>query len=209
MTISDFEEKLEGHVPTLQGSKGSYAVLVPLVERGGELSLLYEVRSAKLKRQPGEVCFPGGRMEPGESPVECALRETWEELGIPQEKIRVIAPLDYVYHRAGFLLYPILGQLEEGVLDRLTPNPAEVAQTFLAPVDFLQSHPPKVYSYSTVPQVGSDFPYARIGFPHGYRWLAGVEEVPVYENEGPAIWGITGRITRGLMELVSGAQSAG
>lgn len=207
MTISDFEEKLKNHVPTLQGSKGSYAVLVPLIERSGELSLLYEVRSAKLKRQPGEVCFPGGRMEPGESPVECALRETWEELGISREKIKIIAPLDYVYHRAGFLLYPILGQVMEEALDQLTPNPAEVAQTFLVSVEFLQSHPPKIYSYSTAPQVGSDFPYARIGFPNGYRWLAGVEEVPVYENQGPAIWGITGRITRGLIELVTGEKS--
>ena len=154
MTISDFEEKLEGHVPTLQGSKGSYAVLVPLVERGGELSLLYEVRSAKLKRQPGEVCFPGGRMEPGESPVECALRETWEELGIPQEKIRVIAPLDYVYHRAGFLLYPILGQLEEGVLDRLTPNRQKSIPTVRFPRWVV-----------TFPMLGLGFPTATAGWP--------------------------------------------
>ena len=60
----------------LMDATGRYAVLVPLVEHDGELSVLYEVRAATLRRQPGEVCFPGGRMEPGETPEVSALRET-------------------------------------------------------------------------------------------------------------------------------------
>lgn len=59
-------------------------MLVPLVERPEGLCLLYEVRADTLGRQPGEVCFPGGRIEGVESPEECALRETEEELSIPR-----------------------------------------------------------------------------------------------------------------------------
>ena len=71
-----------GHVPDLLGRRHEYAVLCPLVERPEGLHLLFEVRSTTV-RQAGETCFPGGRMEPGEAPDACALRETEEELAIP------------------------------------------------------------------------------------------------------------------------------
>ena len=78
----------------LQGTVGEYAILVPLVERDGELFLLFETRARTLVgHQPNEVCFPGGRVEPGETPRETALRETMEELLLPEDQIRVIAPL--------------------------------------------------------------------------------------------------------------------
>ena len=50
------------------------------------------------------------------------------------------------------------------------------------------------------PGWGEDFPYDRIGFPQGYRWRGGRVEVPIYAWEGRAIWGLTGRITRRLLE---------
>ena len=78
-----------GHTPSLLGEKRRYAVLCPLVEREDGLHFLYEVRSRTLS-QGGEVCFPGGRMEPGESPEECALRETEEELAIPAREITLL-----------------------------------------------------------------------------------------------------------------------
>ena len=66
-----------GYAPGLLGARRSYAVLVPLLRTADGLRLLFEVRAAAL-RQGGEVCFPGGRMEPGETPEECALRDTEE-----------------------------------------------------------------------------------------------------------------------------------
>ena len=68
------------------------AVLIPLVEKEGELHILFEVRQAGI-RQGGEICFPGGMIEEGETAEEAAVRETAEELLIPAEKIEVIAPM--------------------------------------------------------------------------------------------------------------------
>ena len=74
MDISGLRVAYEGHTPTLMGEQGGSAVLVPLVRQNGEYCLLYEIRSAAV-RQPGEVCFPGGKREPGETAIQCALRE--------------------------------------------------------------------------------------------------------------------------------------
>jgi len=191
---------LSSREPGLMDAPSRYAVLVPLVEREGELYILYEVRAAGMRRQPGEVCFPGGRMEPGETPEQCALRETWEELGIPADRVGVLGRLDFIAHRANFIMYPILARVEEGALEEMTPNPAEVGETFLVPVRYLLEHPPQEYNYTLTPNTPEDFPYELIGIPRDYKWQRGSENVPVYPWEGHVIWGLTGRITRHLIK---------
>ena len=138
MTISEFEQEFMGHVPEIMGAKAHYAVLVPLVEWRGEVQVLFEVRADTLERQPGEVCFPGGHMEPGESPTECAFRETWEELGIPASAIRPIARLDDVYMPRGDLMHPVMAQVETGAVVHMTASADEVKETFLVPADFFR-----------------------------------------------------------------------
>ena len=200
MTLDDFRARWTGHTPKLQDINREYAVLVPLAQRPEGLCLLYEVRADTLGRQPGEVCFPGGRMEAGEDPAACALRETWEELAIPPERIQVVAQLDFLTHQGGFAMYPVLGILSPEGVEQLRPSPAEVKETFWVPVDWLRAHPPAVYTYKLIPDVKDDFPYDRIGFSQGYRWRGGHVDVPIYDWPGHPIWGLTGRITRRLME---------
>jgi len=96
MELDALTRLLARRQPGLMDATGRYAVLVPMVEGEEGLSLLYEVRAHTLRRQPGEVCFPGGRLEPGEDAVSCALRETWEELGIPRPAVEVVAELDWL-----------------------------------------------------------------------------------------------------------------
>ena len=204
MTARELEERLSGRRPGLMDARHSYAVLVPLVEREGEVHLLYEVRAASLRRQPGEVCFPGGRMEPGETPEDCALRETEEELAIPPAGVRLLGQLDFIAHRANFLLHPVVGLVDPAAAAALRPSPAEVEQVFFVPLSHLLHTPPIEYSYDLLPTPAENFPYALLGIPRDYRWQPGHENVPVYPWQGRAIWGLTGRITRNLIQRLQG-----
>lgn len=201
--LREITQKLSGHTPKLQGADREYAVLVPLVEQCGALHLLFEVRADSLSRQPGEVCFPGGKIEPGESPTACAVRETGEELGIPASSIQVLAHLDFICHQSGFLMHPILAQVDAWAVTHLKPGPAEVKETFLVPLSCFLEHPPLCYSYQLMPDVPEDFPYERIGFPQGYAWKGGRVDVPIYTWENRAIWGLTGRIIRWLIDCIA------
>ena len=139
MRIEDFQTHFNGHVPGLLGAGSAYAVLVPLVRRRGAAHLLFEVRADTLNRQPGEVCFPGGRIEAGEPPTTCALREMEEELSIPPDAVHLLAELDFLYHQSGTLIHPILAEVDAGALRHMRVNTAEVKDTFLVPFSFFLS----------------------------------------------------------------------
>ena len=200
MDISSFEKHYKNRIPNLAGCHGLYAVLVPLVDVGGEPNLLFEVRASALRRQPGEVCFPGGKVEPGEDSVSCALRETCEELDIPSKEIRVLGQLDFLYHHTGTIIYPILGAVSKKGFSMLQESPSEVAETFLVPFSYFVSNPPLLYHYALVPDVPKDFPYNLIGFDRPYAWKGGRADVPIYSCGNHAVWGLTGRIVMGLVE---------
>ena len=159
MDQETLRRKLAEHRPSLQQARGEFAVLVPLVEEPEGLSLLYEVRPAKLHHHSGEVCFPGGRMEPGETPRQCALREPREELGIPAERIGLLGDLDFLYLRSEGLMYPVLARLDPAA--PLRPSPDEVRDTFTVPLSFLRAHPPTIYRYPLRPEIGRTFPMTR------------------------------------------------
>ena len=202
MTAEEFRTRWTGHVPKVQDVTGEYAVLVPLVERPEGLCLLYEVRADTLGRQPGEVCFPGGRLEPGEDAVSCALRETWEELAIPPRAVHILGRLDFIAHRAGFLMHAVAAKVDREAVEHMHPGPDEVDETFLVPLEYLLTHPPMDLSYKLVPEPGPDFPYEQAGIPRDYAWRLGRETVPVYRWRDRVIWGLTGRITRNLLGYI-------
>lgn len=208
MDVGQMEGFFRTRQPGLMDSAGSCAVLVPLVRDREGLSLLYEVRSHTMRRQPGEVCFPGGKLEGTESPEECALRETWEELGIPASAIRVLGPLDFLAHRSGRIIYPVLGLLEPEALAHMDLNPGEVDETFLVPLAALWDQAPRESSYPLVPRPEEDFLYEELGVPRNYPWANGRETVLSYFWENRVIWGLTGRITRNLITLLK-AQGGG
>lgn len=196
--LEDLRRRFGGHAPGLMGARYSYAVLCPLVEKPDGLHLLFEVRAAGL-RQGGEVCFPGGRAESGESPVGCALRETAEELSIPPSAVTVLGMPDFICNQRGFLLQPVLGLVSPAGLEAMCPSPAEVAEVFTVPFAFFQATEPEVYRYDLVPTQPEGFPYEELGIAPDYPWSRGRVEVPVWRYENHIIWGMTARIVKGIL----------
>ncbi|MEL7655014.1 MAG: CoA pyrophosphatase [Bacillota bacterium] len=204
ITIKDFEDTFQNREPKSLGTYQYYSVLVPLVEKDGELHVLYEVRAENLRKQPGEVCFPGGRIEDGESAEECAIRETVEELNIEPKDIKIIAQMDFLHTYSNFTLYSVLGTIDYDAISKVSVNPDEVKEIFLVPVSFLAENEPEIYYFDVLPNIGPDFPYERINLKDGYNWRKGKSMVPIYRYGDRVIWGLTARITNHLMDLVTG-----
>lgn len=107
--IEEVIKKVKARVPQPIGIKQEYAVVVPLINIGGSWEIIYEVRAKELKRQPGEISFPGGKVEKGETYREAAIRETMEELNIERENINIVGELDYLVSRDNTTIYSFLG----------------------------------------------------------------------------------------------------
>ncbi len=112
------------------------AVLVPLVERSEELTVLLTLRTDHLRDHAGQISFPGGRIEPGDgSPEAAALRETEEEIGLSRAQIDIIGRLDDYDTRTGFAVMPMVGMVSPPLGLRL--DATEVAETFEVPLSFV------------------------------------------------------------------------
>lgn len=110
------------------------AVLAAVTERDRPGLLLIH-RPSTMRAHPGQVAFPGGKIDAGENPVEAALREAHEELGISEADVRIVGEGDVYRTGTGYEITPIIGLVPPDI--RLEPNPAEVAQWFEAPLDYL------------------------------------------------------------------------
>ena len=112
------------------------AVLVPLVERAGELFVLLTQRAEHLKHHPGQISFPGGRIEEADSGVrDAALREAEEEVGLPADRIDVVGYLDNYFTITGYSVTPVVGFYESAV--SLDLDETEVADAFEVPLSYL------------------------------------------------------------------------
>lgn len=110
------------------------AVLAAITERERPGFLMIH-RPSNMRSHPGQVAFPGGKIDPGESPVEAALREAWEELGIHERDVTVIGTSDVYRTGTGYAVTPVIAVVPPDL--ELNPSPTEVAQWFEAPVDFV------------------------------------------------------------------------
>jgi 8-oxo-dGTP pyrophosphatase MutT (NUDIX family) len=115
------------------------AVLVPLYVEAGEPHAVFTKRREDLRRHPGEISFPGGRHEEGESDlVATALREAEEEIGLPADAVEVVGALQPTPTIAsGYAVYPFVGLIDPGRTWTLSPN--EVAEVLELPLSALRA----------------------------------------------------------------------
>ncbi len=121
---------VEGH----DGEHREAAVLVAITDRAAP-GLILTQRREHLRTHPGQVAFPGGRIDEGEDAVSAALREAQEELGLNPALVRLLGEADTYCTVTGYLVTPIIGVVPPEL--ELVPNPEEVADWFEAPLDFV------------------------------------------------------------------------
>jgi len=164
------------------------AVLVGLVQRESGFSVLLTRRADTLRRHTGQVAFPGGRSDPGETPWETALREAHEEIGLDPALVE-LAGLSTPFRTAGtgFQITPVVGFIEPGF--SLTPNPDEVADIFETPFGFLMDP-------ANLEQQERETPAGDRRRFYAATW------------EGQYIWGATAGMLRALYDRLYGAAVA-
>lgn len=158
------------------------AVLVPIVSHPEEPSVLLTLRSPRLSSHAGQVSFPGGRMEPGETPEAAAVREAAEEVGLDPRLPELIGRLPEHLTGTGYHVTPVVALLPAPLV--LTPDPAEVAEAFELPL-------------STVLDPAA--PERRSGEFRGRR-----REFWVWPHERHYIWGATAAILVNLARVLRG-----
>ncbi|HOE56949.1 MAG TPA: CoA pyrophosphatase [Bacillota bacterium] len=176
-----------------------FSVLIPVIKADRHF-LLFEIRSESLNNQPNEICFPGGRIESLESKQQAAVRETSEELLIPESQISIIAELDTVVTPFNSILYPFVGELREY---KGTFNTEEVRSVFTVPMSFFIDTAPLCHDIDIKMRPREDFPYHMVQEGRNYPWGKGRYPVYFYTYEDRIIWGITARIINNFVSLLT------
>jgi 8-oxo-dGTP pyrophosphatase MutT (NUDIX family) len=151
------------------------AVLIAVTDRA-EPGVLLTHRPETMRAHPGQVAFPGGKIDPGEDAVEAALREAHEELGIDPQAVRVIGASDRFVTGSGYDVTPVLAIIPPDL--PIVPDPHEVSGWFEAPLRFIldsANHAQKIGEFR-----GHERPYLEI------------------EWQGHRIWGVTAAIIHNL-----------
>lgn len=197
--LEHLRRRYADHVPGLLGARHSYAVLCPLVERPDGLHLLFEVRSAALAPPARGGVFPRGPDGGGETPEQCALRETEEELAIPRQEVEVLGQAGLHLQSGGLSDAAGAGT---GLGRRFCGGgalPCGGGRGIHRPLAFFRETAPEQYVYALQPDVPGDFPYETVGIPADYRWARGRVEVPIWYWQGHAVWGMTARLTQDIV----------
>ncbi len=152
------------------------AVLVPIVARH-ELTVLLTQRTEDLPSHPGQIAFPGGKMEAGDDgPIATALRETQEEIGLEARFVEPVGYLDAYVTGTGFRIFPVVAVVREGF--HLSPDAREVDDVFEVPLAFLMD----TQNHQT----------------HERTWRGGLSRFHAMPFQDRYIWGVTAGIMKNM-----------
>jgi 8-oxo-dGTP pyrophosphatase MutT (NUDIX family) len=182
-----------------------YAITIPLIKVDGHYHVLYEVRSETLRRQPNEICFPGGKVEFNESISEAAIRETMEELNLPAASIELASGLIPMTIPNNIMVFPYVVFINEP-FERIQPNGDEVKEIFTVPLSYLLDTTPEMHTIYSQVVVPDDFPFEKIQNGRDYNWNQSNYSVYFFEYDHRIIWGLTAKVTTAFINILKKEQ---
>lgn len=138
LLIDRLRAALMDHTPVAEAADGAKpaGVLVPLHYHDDRWHVILHVRSQRVGQHKGEIAFPGGRLEECDTDMTaCALRETWEEMGIRPEDVDILGPMDSKLTRTNYLVWPTVGVVPHPY--DFKTDPREVAEVVELPLDVI------------------------------------------------------------------------
>lgn len=204
MFLDKLKNQLDGNQSLFIGEETAFrsAVLIPLVQVDGEWHVLFEVRAFTMRKQPGDISFPGGRIDPTDpTPLAAALRETHEELGIDPETVMLVSELSPYIASPSFVVYPFVAVIDYDEIIH-SYNKEEVEEVFTVPVNWLLNHEPYMHIVDIEPTPAPDFPFEKIMNGSRYKWRARPIEEWFFEYDKYTIWGLTARILKHFIEII-------
>ena len=204
MDLEEIKAAVSGHQQECILPEGTHftAVLIPLLERDSEPHILFEVRSANVA-QAGEISFPGGHLEAGESAQDAAARETCEELLLDPWQVQVLAPMHRMTDRGKLVIDSFLGVLHDYKGSFL---PDEVSSIFTVPLAWFFENEPEIYPAEMVVNTPEDFPYELIPGGRSYRFFRFPKQFYFYRVQGEIIWGITAELLYHAVRQLKGGK---
>lgn len=196
------QHKLDAHTPAPEGVLTYSSVLMPIFKTENGYEFLFCKRSMSLKHQPGDICVPGGRRENNETPLETALRETCEEIGVCSENIEILGETDFVVTAYGSVITPFVGLIHGVSPSDIIINKDEVDEIFLVPLSFFMNTEPEIHYVNIKFDIPDDFPFEHIVGGRNYPWSVGNQPELFYFYDKYVIWGFTARIVNNLCKIL-------
>ncbi|MEO2508901.1 CoA pyrophosphatase [Clostridium paraputrificum] len=200
MKINDIKEKLNSKESYINGweKMKRASIIIPLMDINEEVYVLFQVRAKKLKSQPGDVCFPGGKIDKCETPKEAALREINEELGL--KDVEIIKEMDILIRHDGMIIHPFVAKVNN--IEELDINEDEVEEIFYLPLSYLLEYTPMEVKNKLIIERGDNFPYHLIEGGKNYKFKTGEYISTFYQYKDYVIWGITASMLKDFINNI-------
>lgn len=200
--INELKESLKNYKPYINGHEfmKKASVFIPIVKKDDTHYILFEVRSKNLNSQPSEICFPGGKIDENESPINACIREACEELGTNKNNLEIISELDLFINPSNILIHPFVGIINN--IDNLDINKDEVDHIFLVPITHLLDNKPDCYKNEVKIIPNDNFPYELIPTKENYKFKGSYYDSLFYKYKDYVIWGITAKILENFLSFL-------
>jgi len=195
-------KKYSKYTPYINGwnTMKKAAVAILMVDIDNETNIIFEVRALHMRSQPGDISFPGGKIEDDESAENAVKREVCEELGLNINDFEIVTPLNLLVTHYGLIVHPFLGYVKN--YNNIKINTDEVDHIFLTSLDkLLKIEPLKVISKLNVDR-NENFPFHLINGGENYKFKEGIYKSLFYNYGEYNIWGMTALILEDFLKVI-------